>query len=172
MPKRSRKNKAGLLAELIETRQKIIGAVLRLSPQQQGQVFLGQWTVQDLLAHLAGWDQTNQTAAAQILAGQIPDFFQQQDKDWQTFNAALVQDYGQGRFEEVLDRVRQSHKLLIARLGAIDEQDFARTVAHGRRSISIAGLLGAEARDEQEHLQQIEAFFSPPGGRPPQEEAT
>ena len=44
---------------LIETRRKILDAASSPSPEQQDEVFLGIWSVKDLLAHLAGWNVTN-----------------------------------------------------------------------------------------------------------------
>ena len=61
--------KEGILADLVETREKILDAASSLSPADQDRVFLGVWSVKDLLAHLVGWDFANLEAAQAILAG-------------------------------------------------------------------------------------------------------
>jgi len=40
-------------------RRKILDAASAPSPEQRDEVFLGIWSVKDLLAHLAGWNVTN-----------------------------------------------------------------------------------------------------------------
>lgn len=43
----------------METRRNSLDAASSPSPERQDEVFLGIWSVKDLLAHLAGWDVTN-----------------------------------------------------------------------------------------------------------------
>src|SRR5512141_3335410 len=99
MPTRSQiHRKESALSILIETRQNILTEVSKLSKAQQDQVFLGIWSVEDLLAHLIGWDETNLHAAKSILHGQVPSFYEHSDRDWQTYNAMLVKKYRKDSF--------------------------------------------------------------------------
>ena len=45
-----------LIAELIAARREMLDAASALPQVEQDTVFLGAWTVKDLLAHLVGWD--------------------------------------------------------------------------------------------------------------------
>jgi uncharacterized damage-inducible protein DinB len=43
-----------IISGLVDVRNQILDAASELSPIEQGQVFLGIWSVKDLLAHLVG----------------------------------------------------------------------------------------------------------------------
>ena len=53
----------------------LLTEVAALSRKERDTVFLGIWTVRDMLAHLAGWDYANLEAAKSILAGELPSFY-------------------------------------------------------------------------------------------------
>jgi len=57
-----------IISGLIDTRCRILQAASELSPTEQEQVFLGIWSVNDLLAHLVGWDYANKRHYQQIKA--------------------------------------------------------------------------------------------------------
>lgn len=158
---KSEADKHGLLSNLIETRIAILQEASQLSPMAQDTVFLGIWSVKDLIAHLVGWDFTNLPASNDIQSGKLPEFYAHYDKDWKTYNAELVAKYKRDDFEELLALPRDSHSQLIAYLETVPaevfEKDFG--VRSGRNyKITIARLLRAELKDEQEHLKQIQDF--------------
>lgn len=150
-----------LLSGLIKTRVAILQAASDISPDARNMVFLGTWSVVDLIAHLIGWDFTNLAAAKDIQAGKLPDFYAHYDKDWKSYNSELVAKYNRDDFDELLALVRDSHSRLSAYLKTLPvevfEKDFG--VRSGRNyRVTIARLLRAELKDEQEHLEQIERF--------------
>jgi len=150
------------ISALLETRIAILQEASQLSPKAQGTVFLGVWSVVDLIAHLIGWDFANLAAAKDIQAEKLPEFYAHYDKDWKTYNAELVARYKRDDFEELLALARDSQGQLIEYLEGVPaeafEQDFG--VRSGRNyKVTIARLLQAELKDEQEHLEQIQAAF-------------
>ena len=114
-------------------------------------MFLGTWSVKDLLAHLVGWDYTNLQAVQEILAGQKPSFFQHYDRDWRSYNAQLVAEYKRDDFSELVAIVEASHRELIDFLQTAPVDEYIRK----RR---IASLLRTEIKDEEEHHKQVLAF--------------
>jgi hypothetical protein len=135
--------------------------VLALSPEQRDVVYLGEWSVKDLLAHLVGWDITNCQAVKEILEGAYPSFFQHYDKDWHTFNAYLVAQYKVEPFEALRVVLDDSHHQLITLLEALPAGDIlnAKVLRANGRSVTIRNLLKAEATDERKHALQIQGFF-------------
>lgn len=101
-----------------------------------------------------GWDHANLEAAQAILAGRRPAFWAHRDRDWQTFNARLVAEYRREDPAEMLALLEYSHHHLLAFVEAIPAEELFQ--AHGRDRLST--ILRAEARDEQEHAQQIREF--------------
>jgi hypothetical protein len=159
-------NKDAIITELIETRKKILCTASSLPPEKQDEVFLGVWSVKDLLAHLAGWDFTNLEAAKALLAGQLPDFYSHYDRDWKTYNARLVAEYKRDDFAELLSSVEDSLQQLVAFLETVSAEEFDkdRGVRYKRYKVTIARLLQAETTDEKIHYQQIEEFGKSEGG--------
>ena len=140
-----------LIAGLVSARGKILDSVAVLPPEAQDEVFLGDWSVKDLLAHLIGWDHTNRTAVKEIQAGQKPSFWAHYDRDWQSYNAKLVAEYKQDDLSELTASVEDSHRALI---------DYLQTVPAGEylKKKPIGSLLRAEASDEEDHHRQIQEF--------------
>jgi hypothetical protein len=151
MSRQPQARKESLLADLVAARSSVLAAAMTLSPAQRDEVFLGTWSVKDLLAHLAGWDFANLEAAQAILAGRRPAFWAHQDHDWRAFNACLVAEYRREDFGELLALLEDSHRRLIAFLETIPAAELFQ--AHGRDRIST--LLRTETRDEFEHGRQI-----------------
>jgi hypothetical protein len=133
----------------------------KLPEPQQDQVFLGVWSVRDLLAHLIGWDDTNRKAVKSILAGQVPSFYKHRDHDWQTYNAMLVKKHRTGSLEDLLTTAKASQKRLIEFLQTIPSENFNKDFGVRFRGykVTIQRLLEAERKDEQVHLEQITDFF-------------
>ena len=153
--------KQSLLSNLVETRREILQAVSQFSAKTQNTIFLGTWSLKDLLAHLAGWDFTNLAAAKDIQAGKLPEFYAHYDKDWKTYNAGLVAKYKCDDFEQLLAVVRDSQRQLIEYLESLPAEAFDKNfgVRSGRNTkVTIARLLQAEWKDEQVHLEQIREF--------------
>jgi hypothetical protein len=128
-------------------------------------VFLGIWSLYDLLAHLAGWDFTNLQAIPEVLSSRIPSFYAYRDRDWVTYNALLVAKYKCDSFDVLVDRVQDSHGQLMTALQAVTPVDFGRDFGVRFRGykVTIQRLLEAETKDEQVHCRQILEFFKDPG---------
>jgi hypothetical protein len=144
-----------IISGLVEARKRILASASLLSPAQRSEVFLGEWSVKDLLAHLVGWDYTNREAVQEILAGQKPSFMQHYDRDWRSYNARLVQEYKRDDWAELVALIEESHRSLIDFLERVPAEEYIR-----RKRIS--SLLRVEIKDEGEHYSQVEGFRTRP----------
>lgn len=153
--------KQELIDGLVQARSHILEQVKAAPPAHLDQIFLGSWCLKDLIAHLTGWDYTNLKAAQEILAGKYPSFFQYADKDWSSYNARLVEIYRQEPFRAMLEALESSHRELIDYLRSIPARDLLNRKAKPEtgRSVTIKSLIRFEARDEEKHAKQIEAFL-------------
>lgn len=149
-----------IITRFIETRKELLEAAARLPTEAQDEVFLGIWSVKDLLAHLVGWDYTNLEAAQEILDGKLPTVLSHYDPDWQTFNAGLVAQYKQSTWSELLSTMDQSQQKLVGFLKGLspEELDRDRGLRSGRYRVTIAWLLQFEIYDEQRHSRQVIKF--------------
>jgi len=163
---RAQNKKEQIIAELIEARREILDAAALLPAEQQDQVFLGVWSVKDLLAHLVGWDLANLAAAREVLAGQLPAFYAHHDREWRTYNACLVAQHKLAGWVEMVALVEESHRKLIEYVGTIpaEELDRDRGIRFKGYKVTIARLLQAEAGDERRHAAQVREFWGLTGG--------
>jgi hypothetical protein len=150
-----------ILSSLVEVRQNILAEASGLSDIQRDQIFLGIWSVKDLLAHLAGWDHTNLDAVKSILEGKVPSFYEHHGRDWQSYNAILVKKYKRDFFKALLAIVKKSQEKLIEFLQLIPPEKFNKdfNVRFRGYEVTIQRLLEAEVKDEHTHLQQIVDFI-------------
>lgn len=161
MNAKAQARKEQILAELQETRARILDEVAALPAEKQDMVFLGIWSVKDLLAHLAGWDFANLEAVEAVLAGRLPAFYEHRDPDWQAYNAMLVAKYKRDSMEELIELVRDSQRRLIDYLQTIPPEFFGKDFGVRFRGykVMIQRLLEADIKDVQMHLRQIKDFF-------------
>lgn len=153
--------KEEIISALVKARRDLLAEVSVLSKADRNRIFLGTWSIKDLLAHLAGWDFTNIDAIKSVLAGKLPTFYEYRDRDWKTYNAILVAKYKRNSFRELLATVKKSQKELIEFLQPIPPEYFGKDfdVRFRGYKVTIQRLLEADIKDGQIHYQQIVDFF-------------
>ena len=162
--------KQQLIADLTEARSEVLAAAMALRHEQQDLPFLGTWSAHDIVAHLVGWDYANLAALEAIRAGRLPTFYDHYDRDWRTFNAGLVAQHKQKMLEETVALAEESQQTLLTALAALPAEDVSRDYgvrSPGRRRVTIAMLLGVEARDERKHAGQVREFAAQDDGSEP-----
>lgn len=154
-------HKRELIDNLTAARQGILDAVMAVPPDRLDDACVGFWSVKDLLAHLVGWDFTNLQAVEEILAGKRPGFFRHYDKDWQSYNARLVEKYKIEPFAALLAALADSHQHLVYFLEGLTARDVVKAKAGSEtgRAVSVRTLLRAEASDERKHAEQVKVFL-------------
>ncbi len=160
MGESTQEKKDKIISELVEARRKILDAAYSLPEEKQDEVFLGVWSVKDLLAHLVGWDYTNIQAVGELLEAKLPAFYSYYDRDWKTYNARLVEEHKKDDFVELLASVEASHRELISLLETVPAEEFEkdRGIRSGRYKVTIARILQTEADDEKKHHTQMKEF--------------
>ena len=150
-----------IVSAMVAARQNILDEVSKLSSVEQDQVFLGVWSIKDLLAHLIGWDKTTLRAVKSVLKRQLPSFYKYHDRDWQTYNAMLVKKHKKDSLDELLAEARASQANLLEYLQTIPPEKFNKDFGVRFRGykVTIQRLLEADTEDDQIHLKQITDFF-------------
>ena len=150
-----------IISEMQMVRSELLTEVTALSRKERDMIFLGIWSVRDLLAHLAGWDYANLDAAKNIIKGRLPSFYEHRDRDWQTFNAMLVKKYKSNNFREQLATLKKSQRELVTYLRTVPPEYFNKDFGVRFRGykVTIQRLLEADIKDVKLHHQQIIGFF-------------
>jgi C_GCAxxG_C_C family probable redox protein len=158
-----KKSKAELLTALSQVRKETIESLSCLPESRQNERFLGDWSLKDLLAHLAGWDQANLEAIQALEAGRLPAFYAFYDTDWRSYNAQWVAGYREETCESLLGIAAASYSVLLEALAALPEAEFQRETGVRFKGIrvTLGRLLEAELEDEGVHLKQVLAFLDP-----------
>jgi len=161
MNTKAQAKKEWTISEMQRVRSELLTEVAALSRKERDTVFLGIWSVRDMLAHLAGWDYANLEAAKSILAGKLPAFYEQKDRDWQMYNAMHVKKYKSNNFRELSATVKKSQKELVEYLQTIPPEYFNRDFGVRFRGykVTVQRLLEADIKDVQIHHQQVVDFF-------------
>ncbi len=151
-----------LIGGLVTARAAVLEAVRAVPAERAGEVFLGTWSILDLLAHLVGWDFTHLQAVKEILSGRRPVFFQYVDEDWASYNKRLVETYRVDSLAQMLAALGDSHRQLVEYLESLSAREvvMGRVRSESGRSVSVAALLQDEARDEEMHAGQVRGYFS------------
>ncbi len=150
-----------ILNDFIEVRQNILELASDCPTDLQDKVFLGTWSMKDLIAHLVGWDYTNMKAAHAVEHGKLPDFYTYIDKDWSSYNALLVIQHKKDNYDQLLTCTQDSHQELVSFLETIPAEDFFKDwgVRYKGYILTIARLIIAETKDERVHLAQMVEFL-------------
>ncbi len=150
-----------VLANCLGARKKLRDEISQLTSAQHEIVFLGVWSIKDLLAHIIGWDFANYAAVKSVLKGQLPTFYKYRDHDWQTYNAMLVKKYKKDSVQELLADMDASQAKLLKQVDKIPVENFNKDfgVRFRRYKVTIRRLIEADTKDVQIHLEQIVDFF-------------
>ena len=152
--------KEKLLSDLVDVRERILKESSYFSPDMVDVKFLGTWDIQDLLAHLSGWDITNLQATQEIMQGKVPSFYAHYDRDWKSYNAKLVEEYKREDLQTQLSLMKDTHDKLIQFLERVPPPEFFkdRGIRNKGYKVILYRLLEVERKDEEIHLQQIREY--------------
>jgi hypothetical protein len=151
-----------LLSSLVEVRQQLLDTASCIPLEQHEQVFLGIWSIRDLLAHLIGWDYSNIEAIKAVSEGRLPAFYAHIDKDWHSYNAHLVSLHKKGTVTDLIKNAQVSQRALVDRLTITPARELFQDngVRYRGYKVTIARLIEAETEDEEVHSEQIKEFVA------------
>src|SRR3972149_7111072 len=102
-----------VINRLVKARQKILKLGEPLPEEKWDEVFLGKWSVKDLVAHLIGWDNWGLRATREILKGKLPSYYKYYDENWIAMNDRLVKGYKKGGKKKLLAAIKNSHRKIV-----------------------------------------------------------
>ncbi len=109
----------------------------------------GDWSVKELVAHMAAWDWEGERHFRELHAGGPDD----QPYDVETFNAAAVDERREQTWDETLDELRRANMTFAASLANVSAGD-REANAH------YASWLGAIVGHYEEHTAQVRTWFT------------
>ena len=145
-------------ASLAAARAELLAAIEGLSEEQMTRVpVAGDWTLREILAHIAGWAVWDLAAIRGVLAGDTPDFAAIQDVD--VFNAGLVAEREGWPPSQILGEMEEAHDAMLELLAGLPENEILDEGRfRGPYWRSLAEWLQVAWEHEQEHAEQIRAW--------------
>ena len=137
MPRRTRlETVASFRADM----ERLLDIVSQLSEEERGRTIYGDWTIKDVLAHIAAWDRALVRGLDELLAGRRPAFADYREAD---FNAQVVSDSRETPFDAVLAEAKEAHETLTRRITALTDEEWERSSAYrwGNLTPMTAGSL-------------------------------
>lgn len=135
-------------------------AVAEIPADRRGEALFGDWTVREVLVHIACWDRELASGLDQLLAGRRPAFL---DEDEDTFNERAVRAWREAPLDAVAAELVAAHESLMACLEALTGEQWRSSLAErwpDGAPITVASLFGYTYRGQTHydgHAADIEA---------------
>jgi hypothetical protein len=141
-------DKTALLREAEEAFGELHQAIEGLSDEQMGRVWLGTWSVREILIHISGWHDAMAPALGRIAQGEAPYPAGTYD-DFDAWNARFVAEKTGVKIGDVLSELDASHATFMQAAAAVPDAHFAPGGA------ARDAFEGAGAGHYREHAAQI-----------------
>jgi hypothetical protein len=163
MKKNLQVEKDDLLHAFHANRAAILACARSWPAGRLAEVFLGEWCLLDLLAHLSGWDEANREAVSAVQAGRLPAFYAHKDADWRGINASHVRNHRRSTLPAQVALAERTFADLTNALDRLAAADFYRDygVRYKGWKVIVARLVESELHDERIHLAQLKAWLIP-----------
>lgn len=138
-----------LLAETDEGFADLLAAIDGLNDEQMLQVWFGDWSVRDILAHVAGWHREMTELYNRMARGErpVPEGVSFDDSDG--WNARFVQSHADTSPATIVEEMKASKEAFVAAARQLPEERFE----EGRAAHRV--LTGTGAGHYQEHTPVI-----------------
>ncbi|MBI4240278.1 MAG: ClbS/DfsB family four-helix bundle protein [Candidatus Rokubacteria bacterium] len=144
--------KDDLLKQAHEELKAFKAAIQGLDERQLTEVWLGTWSVKDIVAHISGWHREMGPALERMARGEKPFPEGTSYEDVDAWNAKFAAAKKGASVSDVLREVDTSHEYLMAQAAKVPEERFV----PGKTAYQMVDLTGAH--HYKEHGDQIRAW--------------
>jgi DinB superfamily len=95
-----------------------------VSVKRESELIYGDWTVREMLVHIAAWDHELVRGLDELLRGRRPSFA---DYDAAVFNAHALVEAGVKTLEDVIEDAKVAHSALVDSIATLSDEDWERT---------------------------------------------
>ena len=140
--------------------RRLRAATARIPDARRGEVLYGEWTVREVLVHIACWDRELVRGLDQLLSGCRPAFVEENED---AFNERAVRAWQEMPLEAVAAELAAAHESLIVRLDALTDEQWRFSLAErwpDGAPIMVASMFGYTYRGQTHydgHAAEIEA---------------
>jgi uncharacterized protein (TIGR03083 family) len=149
-----------LAGQLEDARERLLQSFAGLSDEQmQEPGVCGDWSVRDILAHIAAWDRATTEAYRAMVAGERPAFLDLDEEGIEAFNHEHHQVTLQAGVDEVVTELLASRNEMLEMLRDLDNKTlFAPAPGDTQADLSIAACINVTISHDEEHAEMIEEW--------------
>jgi hypothetical protein len=153
--------KSALMSAFQNNRQALFDCARGWPADREREIFLGSWSVLDLLAHMSGWDEAYLEAFSALRSGKLPEFYTHRDADWRSYNALLVKQYRRPTLARQIALLQATFRKVSKVLSNMEADEIFRDSGVRYRGYKLipARLVESDLKDERVHLEQIRQFL-------------
>lgn len=141
--------------------QRLVESVSGLREHEWGAHVSDEWTVKDVVAHVAAWDDELRRGIDAVLRNEMPGFAERSEDE---LNEEFVASHRKMPLEKIVDELRSAHESLVERIEQIHDRDWQRDT--GLRwpdgpALTVSGLFDYTYRGQSHyagHAEEIEQW--------------
>ncbi len=149
-----------LAGQLSEARERLLASFAGLTEEQMREPgAAGEWSVRDILAHLAAWDRAQTEGYREMLEGKRPPVLDFDEEAIQAFNEEHHAQTQLASLDEVITELTASRVATLEVLREVDNKDlFAPAPGDEHADLSIAACVQVTISHDEEHAEMIEEW--------------
>lgn len=149
-----------LAGQLQDARERLLASFAELSDEDMMLPGVAEeWSVRDVLAHVAAWDRAVTAGFREMLDGKRPELLDLDEDGMDKFNLENHQAGLHSTRDEVLAELNASRQEMIEFLREVDNARlFAPAPGDEHADLSIAGQVRVQAAHDEEHAEMIEEW--------------
>lgn len=147
-----------LAGELEDGRERLVNSYAGLTDEELMEPGVaGDWSVRDVLAHVAAWDRAQTEAYRMMLRGERPPLLDMDEDENEAFNHEHHARMQPMSLQEVITELFAAREEMLEVLREVDNMAlFAPAPGDEHAELSIAACISVSANHDEEHAEMIE----------------
>lgn len=149
-----------LAGQLHDARERLLASFAGLTEDEMMQPGVaGEWSVRDLLAHLASWDRETTATYRGMLRGERLPFLDLDEEGIQAFNDKHYAQWKENSIDQSVSELQAAREEMLALLRNVDNSVlFAPAPGDEQADFSIAACIPISVNHDEEHAEMIEEW--------------
>ncbi|HEX8231125.1 MAG TPA: DinB family protein [Chloroflexia bacterium] len=147
-----------LAGQLQEARERLINSYAGLTDEEMLEPGVaGDWSIRDILAHVAAWDRAQTEAYRMMLRGERPALLDLDEEANEAFNHEHHERLKDLDLQEVITELFAAREEMVEALCEVDNNAlFAPAPGDEHAELSIAACISVSTNHDEEHAEMIE----------------
>lgn len=149
-----------LAGQLRDARERLVNSYAGLTDEEMLEPGVaGDWSVRDVLAHVAAWDRAQTAAYRMMLRGERPALLDLDEEGNEVFNHEHHERLKELSLQEVITELFAAREEMVEVLRGVDNAAlFAPAPGDEHAELSIAACISVSASHDGEHAEMIEEW--------------